>query len=328
MACPPAMSLLNVPGVRLMSALAPESVTDFLIVAISAAVTVLSTVTTTLPVLASVYQAVPAMSAVPTAELATASSAFVTVSGAAWATAVGAASATAGTRPEVAAMRRARLEIEPRGAKRLKVTGSSVFGGCPFRWVGGPGVRLSATGVLVVALPTARPESLTPLGLVTRSPSGPWRRTDRELRNAYGFPPNVGVRSPNGGDLRIAAKGEAGGGRRLLSTRIAFTHAAARPAHGHPGAPPARAGPLGTPSVQGLYQCFARAPQLAGIGPSGGNRPGRGPGSDRGGALATPLRCVLRDGAGVPAGHRFRPRRRGRRRRGWPDGTRAASRSR
>ncbi len=73
------MSLLNLPSVRLMSALAPESVTDFLILAISAADTVLSTVTTTLPVFASVYQAVPAMSAPRTAELASASSALVTV---------------------------------------------------------------------------------------------------------------------------------------------------------------------------------------------------------------------------------------------------------
>ncbi|RLV71317.1 hypothetical protein STAN_6846 [Streptomyces sp. CBMAI 2042] len=91
------------------SAFAPAS---FSILAISALLTVLSTVTTTLPDAASTYQAVPPMSAVRTESAVRLSWVALNVFGAGWADAVAAGTASAATaaRPVAPAMSRARLE--------------------------------------------------------------------------------------------------------------------------------------------------------------------------------------------------------------------------
>src|SRR6478735_138885 len=73
MASPPAISGVNLPSARLTVSFALEPASALLTLASSAFDTVLSAVRTILPVLASVYQAVPATSAARMAELASAS---------------------------------------------------------------------------------------------------------------------------------------------------------------------------------------------------------------------------------------------------------------
>lgn len=109
------MSLLNLPGVRLIvsaSALAPACC---LIFAISAWVTVLSTVTRTRSVLLSTAQAVPGTSAFSIEPLALLSSAALKVVGVSDAFALGIAIAAAATRPVETAISRVRLVMPLRG---------------------------------------------------------------------------------------------------------------------------------------------------------------------------------------------------------------------
>src|SRR3954454_12293598 len=132
MASPPEISLLNLPGVRLIvsaSALLPAC---SLILAISACETVLSAVTTTRLVLLSTAQAVPGMSALSTELLALLSSAVLN-GVAAVAFALGTAMAAAATRPVVPAISRVRLAMPLRGVVRLILTFRSLPGE-----VGGP----------------------------------------------------------------------------------------------------------------------------------------------------------------------------------------------
>src|ERR1044072_368648 len=123
MASPPLMSLLKVPGGGLIFG-APEVPPDYrLILAISAAETVLSTVTTRRFAFASTAQAVPG-----TSERRIESAAWLSwvalyvVASPAWA--AGMASAAAATRPEERAIMRVRLVTPLRGVVRVILTGS------------------------------------------------------------------------------------------------------------------------------------------------------------------------------------------------------------
>src|ERR1044072_433740 len=111
MASPPAMSLLNVPGVCLITRAPAFTPTSSLILAISAALTVLSTVRTTLSGFLSTYQAVPPTSAVRRESAGWLSAAALTVEGVGWADPVAAGVTIAGVAaiPVTTAISRARL---------------------------------------------------------------------------------------------------------------------------------------------------------------------------------------------------------------------------
>lgn len=114
MASPPVISFLNLPGVCLIVMAAALPPASFLIFAISALETVLSTVTTTRFVLASTAQAVPAMSDLSTDLFTVLSWVALNV----WASdafAVGTENAAAARSPVVTAISRVRLAIPLRG---------------------------------------------------------------------------------------------------------------------------------------------------------------------------------------------------------------------
>ncbi len=139
MASPPWMSLLNVPGVRLMVSAPASSPACRLILSISAWETVLSTVTSTRLDLLSTAQAVPGMSAFSTDPLTLLSSAELKVVGVSAAFALGTTIAAAATRPVDTAISRVRLETPLRGLVRLILTCRSST-----KEVGGPLVGLRA----------------------------------------------------------------------------------------------------------------------------------------------------------------------------------------
>lgn len=134
------MSLLNLPGVRLIVSASALSPACSLIFAISAWETVLSTVSSTRPDLLSTAQAVPGTSAWSTALPALLSSAALKVAGAGAAFALGIATAAAATRPVETAISRVRLVMPLRGVVRLILTFRSSTGevGGPSRGGGGP----------------------------------------------------------------------------------------------------------------------------------------------------------------------------------------------